>query len=270
MGPVEPAVELTMAGTPGCLTRSQHACLATPASVVRHGARRWVPEDVLSELDRRARARGKDRATLLGELLRAALDRDKEDEVVAAYRSGHLSLSAGRRATRHRRMVVVRYPRAEGRDGERVAGGLEGLWIVAVRPALTSRQRNPPLVLDYRRTRAAAAVAGRRRRPDAPVRACPRAAHGACRRPRRGLAQAVRGRARGAGSSSTSPGSPTAASCGATIRMRRGTVYPCRGAVRADRRRNARDGRQDPLLASYRSSKGPRMWSSPVRIGRPV
>ena len=48
-----------------------------------------LPEDVLSELDRRARARGKDRATLL----RAALDRDKEDEVVAAYRSGHLSLS---------------------------------------------------------------------------------------------------------------------------------------------------------------------------------
>ena len=93
MGPVEPAVELTVAGTPGCLTRSQHACLATPASVVRHGARRWVPEDVLSELNRRARARGKDRATLLGELLRAALDRDKEDEVVAAYRSGHLSLS---------------------------------------------------------------------------------------------------------------------------------------------------------------------------------
>ena len=52
-----------------------------------------LPEDVLSELDRRARARGKDRATLLRELLRAALDRDKEDEVVAAYRSGHLSLS---------------------------------------------------------------------------------------------------------------------------------------------------------------------------------
>ena len=52
-----------------------------------------LPEDVLSELDGRARARGKDRATLLRELLRAALDRDKEDEVVAAYRSGHLSLS---------------------------------------------------------------------------------------------------------------------------------------------------------------------------------
>ena len=43
-----------------------------------------LPEDVLSELDRRAQARGKDRATLLRELLRAALDRDKEDEVVTA------------------------------------------------------------------------------------------------------------------------------------------------------------------------------------------
>ena len=52
-----------------------------------------LPEDVLSELDRRAHARGKDRATLLRELLRAALDRDREDEVVAAYVSGHLSLS---------------------------------------------------------------------------------------------------------------------------------------------------------------------------------
>ena len=52
-----------------------------------------LPEDVLSELDRRALARGKDRATLLRELLRAALDRDTEDEVITAYRSGQLSLS---------------------------------------------------------------------------------------------------------------------------------------------------------------------------------
>ncbi len=52
-----------------------------------------LPEDMLNELDRRARARGKDRATLLRELLRDALDRDREDEAVAAYRSGRLSLS---------------------------------------------------------------------------------------------------------------------------------------------------------------------------------
>ncbi len=52
-----------------------------------------LPEDVLSELDRRARARGKDRATLVRELLRAALDRDQEDEVIAAYGSGQQSLS---------------------------------------------------------------------------------------------------------------------------------------------------------------------------------
>ena len=112
-----------------------------------------LPEDVLSELDRRARARGKDRATLLRELLRAALDRDKEDEVIAAYRSGHTSTPlpvAGRRATRHRRMVAVRYPRAEGRDGERIAGGLEGLWIVAVRPALTSCARRSRSVRQVR------------------------------------------------------------------------------------------------------------------------
>ena len=47
----------------------------------------------MSELDRRARARGKDRATLVRELLRAALDRDQEDEVIAAYGSGQQSLS---------------------------------------------------------------------------------------------------------------------------------------------------------------------------------
>ena len=52
-----------------------------------------LPEDVLSELDRRALARAKDRATLLRELLRAALDRDKEDEVIAAYGAGVPSLS---------------------------------------------------------------------------------------------------------------------------------------------------------------------------------
>lgn len=52
-----------------------------------------LPEDILSELDRRARARGKDRATLLRELLGDALTRDREDEVVSAYRSGSVSLS---------------------------------------------------------------------------------------------------------------------------------------------------------------------------------
>ena len=35
-----------------------------------------LPDEVLSELDRRARARGKDRATLLRELLQDAVDRD--------------------------------------------------------------------------------------------------------------------------------------------------------------------------------------------------
>ncbi len=52
-----------------------------------------LPDEVLNELDRRARARGKDRATLLQELLQDALDRDTEDEVVPSYRAGRLSLS---------------------------------------------------------------------------------------------------------------------------------------------------------------------------------
>ena len=52
-----------------------------------------LPDEVLNELDRRARARGKDRATLLRELLQDALQRDTEDEVVASYRAGSLSLS---------------------------------------------------------------------------------------------------------------------------------------------------------------------------------
>ena len=52
-----------------------------------------LPEEILGELDRRARARGKDRATLLRELIRDALARDREDEVLSAYRSGSISLS---------------------------------------------------------------------------------------------------------------------------------------------------------------------------------
>ena len=52
-----------------------------------------LPEDVLIELDRRAQARCKDRPTLPREVLRAALDRDKEDEIVTANGSGRLSLS---------------------------------------------------------------------------------------------------------------------------------------------------------------------------------
>ena len=47
-------------------------------------------------------------------------------------------------------MVAVRYPCAEGRDGERIAGGLEGLWIVAVRPALTSCARRSRSVRQVR------------------------------------------------------------------------------------------------------------------------
>ena len=52
-----------------------------------------LPEDVLHELDRRARAHGKDRASFLRELVQEGLERDTEDEVMTAYRAGRLSLS---------------------------------------------------------------------------------------------------------------------------------------------------------------------------------
>jgi predicted DNA-binding protein len=52
-----------------------------------------LPEDVLNELDRRARAHGKDRASFLRELVQDGLERDSEDEVMNAYRAGRLSLS---------------------------------------------------------------------------------------------------------------------------------------------------------------------------------
>ena len=52
-----------------------------------------LPEDVLNELDRRARAHGMDRASFLRELVQDGLERDSEDEVMNAYRAGRLSLS---------------------------------------------------------------------------------------------------------------------------------------------------------------------------------
>ena len=56
-----------------------------------------LPEDLLEQLDRRASDRGKDRATYIRELLQAGLAWDLEQEVVAAYREGRLSLSAAAR-----------------------------------------------------------------------------------------------------------------------------------------------------------------------------
>jgi predicted DNA-binding protein len=53
-----------------------------------------LPEDLLRRLDRRARARGSDRATLVRQLLAEACTRDMEDEVLSAYAAGKLSLSA--------------------------------------------------------------------------------------------------------------------------------------------------------------------------------
>ena len=52
-----------------------------------------LPEELLRDLDRRARSRGTDRASLLRELLRDALARDAEEETLAAYRTGRLSLT---------------------------------------------------------------------------------------------------------------------------------------------------------------------------------
>lgn len=97
-----------------------------------------LPDEVLNELDRRARARGKDRATLLRELLQDALQRDTEDEVVASYRAGRLSLSqaASRLGTDAWSLFDILGRR--GGDVERVAGGLDGLRIVTIGVSLTA------------------------------------------------------------------------------------------------------------------------------------
>jgi predicted transcriptional regulator len=52
-----------------------------------------LSDDLLRDLDARARARGKDRATFLRDVLRQALDRAAEDEVLAEYSKGRLSLT---------------------------------------------------------------------------------------------------------------------------------------------------------------------------------
>jgi Arc/MetJ-type ribon-helix-helix transcriptional regulator len=56
-----------------------------------------LPEELLEALDERARSRGKDRASVIRELLSLGLTRDLEEEVVLAYREGRLSLSAAAR-----------------------------------------------------------------------------------------------------------------------------------------------------------------------------
>lgn len=57
-----------------------------------------LPEQLLVALDERARSHGKDRASVIRELLAAGVARDLEEEVVLAYREGRLSLSeAGQR-----------------------------------------------------------------------------------------------------------------------------------------------------------------------------
>lgn len=57
-----------------------------------------LSDELLSELDARAKARGRDRASFLRDVLRQALARDAEDEVLDEYSRGRLSLTeaAGR------------------------------------------------------------------------------------------------------------------------------------------------------------------------------
>lgn len=52
-----------------------------------------LSEELLEKLDRRASSAGKDRATIIRELLRKGLTRELEEETVAAYREGRISLS---------------------------------------------------------------------------------------------------------------------------------------------------------------------------------
>ena len=56
-----------------------------------------LPNKLLEQIDRRARARKKDRASMIRELLREGLARDLEDEVFTAYREGRFSLSQAAR-----------------------------------------------------------------------------------------------------------------------------------------------------------------------------
>ena len=56
-----------------------------------------LPDKLLEQIDRRARARKKDRASMIRELLYEGLARDLEDEVFTAYREGRLSLSQAAR-----------------------------------------------------------------------------------------------------------------------------------------------------------------------------
>lgn len=52
-----------------------------------------LPDELLRELDARAKAHGRDRASFLRDLLRDALARDLEDEVFGMYARGELSLT---------------------------------------------------------------------------------------------------------------------------------------------------------------------------------
>jgi Arc/MetJ-type ribon-helix-helix transcriptional regulator len=52
-----------------------------------------LPKDLLAALDQRARRRNQDRASYIRELLAEALARDREREVLRAYREGSVSMS---------------------------------------------------------------------------------------------------------------------------------------------------------------------------------
>jgi len=54
-----------------------------------------LEDELLEQLDQRARRRGEDRASVIRELLRAGLARELEEETVAAYRERRISLSEG-------------------------------------------------------------------------------------------------------------------------------------------------------------------------------
>lgn len=56
-----------------------------------------LPDDLLRELDDRAKTHGKDRASFLRELLRDALARDLEREVLDGYARGMVSLGEATR-----------------------------------------------------------------------------------------------------------------------------------------------------------------------------
>ena len=75
-----------------------------------------LPDDLLDQLDARARAHGKDRATFLRDILRDALARDVEDDIITRYAAGELSLTDAAERLKTDPWQLLEVLRARGLD----------------------------------------------------------------------------------------------------------------------------------------------------------